>query len=110
MRCTAPYGQQPHPLFYLLCLPLQPGPITEVDGTVATDFFTVLSVGQHYTEDQWLNMQAFSMLRKWLLCFGSGRTSGASSGKGLGTCLKKEGVRSRSSVEKEGCEVTVVRS
>ncbi|XP_066496605.1 AP-5 complex subunit zeta-1 [Tiliqua scincoides] len=49
----------------------QPGPITEVDGTVATDFFTVLSVGQYYTEDQWLNMQAFSMLRKWLLCYGS---------------------------------------
>ncbi|KAJ6659771.1 hypothetical protein lerEdw1_018487 [Lerista edwardsae] len=49
----------------------QPGPITEVDGTVATDFFTVLSVGQHYTDDQWLNMQAFSMLRKWLLCYGT---------------------------------------
>lgn len=54
----------------------QPGPITEVDGTVATDFFTVLSVGQYYTEDQWLNMQAFSMLRKWLLCYG---TDGATS-------------------------------
>ena len=45
----------------------QPGPITEVDGAVASDFFTVLSTGQHFTEDQWLNMQAFSMLRKWLL-------------------------------------------
>ncbi|XP_054851309.1 AP-5 complex subunit zeta-1 [Eublepharis macularius] len=57
----------------------QPGPITEVDGTVATDFFTVLSVGQYYTEDQWLNMHAFSMLRKWLLCYGSGGTSGPNS-------------------------------
>ncbi|XP_074866578.1 AP-5 complex subunit zeta-1 [Carettochelys insculpta] len=53
----------------------QPGPITEVDGAIATDFFTVLSIGQYYTEDQWLNMQAFSMLRKWLLCYGDGANS-----------------------------------
>uniref|UniRef100_A0A8C8E8Q7 Adaptor related protein complex 5 subunit zeta 1 n=1 Tax=Otus sunia TaxID=257818 RepID=A0A8C8E8Q7_9STRI len=49
----------------------QPGPVTEMDGAIATDFFTVLSVGQYYTQDQWLNMQAFSMLRNWLLCYGS---------------------------------------
>ncbi|KAM8765208.1 AP-5 complex subunit zeta-1 isoform 2-T2 [Rhynchonycteris naso] len=54
----------------------QPGPITEVDGAVATDFFTVLSTGQRFTEDQWLNMQAFSMLRAWLL-HGSPEGSGA---------------------------------
>ncbi|XP_042096483.1 AP-5 complex subunit zeta-1 isoform X2 [Ovis aries] len=31
------------------------------------DFFTVLSTGQRFTEDQRLNVQAFSMLRAWLL-------------------------------------------
>ncbi|XP_038676077.1 AP-5 complex subunit zeta-1 [Scyliorhinus canicula] len=48
----------------------QPASILEVDGAVAGDFFTVLSIGQYYTEDQWLNMHSFSMIRKWLQCFG----------------------------------------
>lgn len=64
----------------LLHLFSQPGPVTEVDGAVTTDFFTVLSVGQCYTQDQWLNMQAFSMLRKWLLCYGDKELKTPSSG------------------------------
>ncbi|XP_078521138.1 AP-5 complex subunit zeta-1 [Lissotriton helveticus] len=61
--------------FFLSPRNKQPSPIMEVDGAIAADFFTVLSVGHHYTEDQWLNMHSFSMLRKWLLCYGSGGTS-----------------------------------
>ncbi|XP_076996618.1 AP-5 complex subunit zeta-1 [Tamandua tetradactyla] len=45
----------------------QSGPITEVDGAVATDFFTVLSTAPRCTEDQRLHVQAFSMLRAWLM-------------------------------------------
>ncbi|XP_051877477.1 AP-5 complex subunit zeta-1 [Pristis pectinata] len=44
----------------------QPASILEVDGAVAGDFFTVLCIGQYYTEDQWLNMHSFSMIRRWL--------------------------------------------
>ncbi|XP_037669873.1 AP-5 complex subunit zeta-1 isoform X3 [Choloepus didactylus] len=51
----------------------QPGPITEVDGAVATDFFTVLSTAQRCTEDQRLHVQAFSMLRTWLVLGGPAR-------------------------------------
>ncbi|XP_042196896.1 AP-5 complex subunit zeta-1 isoform X2 [Callorhinchus milii] len=54
----------------------QPAPVLEVDGAVAGDFFTVLSIGQYYTEDQWLNMHSFSMIKKWLLCY---EAEGASS-------------------------------
>ena len=63
--CSRPFPGPAAPAD-LPCL-LQLGPVTEVDGAVATDFFTVLSTGQRFTEDQWLNVQAFSMLRAWLL-------------------------------------------
>uniref|UniRef100_A0A673HTG1 AP-5 complex subunit zeta-1-like n=1 Tax=Sinocyclocheilus rhinocerous TaxID=307959 RepID=A0A673HTG1_9TELE len=45
----------------------QPAPLTEVDGVVTGDFFTVLCLGQSYTEDQWMNMYTFSMIKSWLL-------------------------------------------
>ncbi|XP_029014371.1 AP-5 complex subunit zeta-1 isoform X2 [Betta splendens] len=47
----------------------QPVPIAELDGTVSGDFFTVLCVGQGFTEDQWMNVYSFSMLRNWLLTY-----------------------------------------
>lgn len=46
-------------------------PIAELDGTVSGDFFTVLCVGQGFTEDQWMNVYSFSMLRHWLLTYHS---------------------------------------
>ncbi|KAM7372299.1 hypothetical protein PAMP_009478 [Pampus punctatissimus] len=49
----------------------QPVPIAELDGTVSGDFFTVLCVGQGFTEDQWMNVFSFSMLRHWLLTYHS---------------------------------------
>lgn len=61
--------------------PLQPGPVTEMDGSVATDFFTVLSTGQRFTEDQRLNVQAFSMLRAWLLQGGPERLGATDAGR-----------------------------
>ncbi|XP_072225264.1 AP-5 complex subunit zeta-1 isoform X2 [Leuresthes tenuis] len=49
----------------------QPAPIAELDGMVSGDFFTVLCVGQGFTEDQWMNVYSFSMLRHWLLTYHS---------------------------------------
>ncbi|KAE8282949.1 AP-5 complex subunit zeta-1 Adaptor-related protein complex 5 zeta subunit [Larimichthys crocea] len=49
----------------------QPVPIAELDGTVSGDFFTVLCVGQSFTDDQWMNVYSFSMLRHWLLTYHS---------------------------------------
>ncbi|XP_068435122.1 AP-5 complex subunit zeta-1 isoform X2 [Clinocottus analis] len=49
----------------------QPIPTAELDGTVSGDFFTVLCVGQGFTEDQWMNVYSFSMLRHWLLTYHS---------------------------------------
>ncbi|XP_060946910.1 AP-5 complex subunit zeta-1 isoform X2 [Limanda limanda] len=47
----------------------QPVPTAELDGTVSGDFFTVLCVGQGFTEDQWMNVYSFSMLHHWLLTY-----------------------------------------
>ncbi|XP_062582819.1 AP-5 complex subunit zeta-1-like, partial [Saccostrea cucullata] len=40
--------------------------VNEVDGTPSRNFFTVLNIGQYYTNDQFLNIYSFSMLFKWL--------------------------------------------
>ncbi|XP_027015078.2 AP-5 complex subunit zeta-1 isoform X1 [Tachysurus fulvidraco] len=58
----------------------QPALMTEVDGAVAGDFFTVLCVGQSYTEDHWMNIYTFSMIKIWLLTYdtdGSSNTESA---------------------------------
>lgn len=59
---------------------LQPALMTEVDGAVAADFFTVLCVGQSYTEDQWMNMYTFSMIKSWLLTYDTDGSSNSESG------------------------------
>ncbi|RUS79594.1 hypothetical protein EGW08_012642 [Elysia chlorotica] len=40
--------------------------VTEVDGTPSTNLFTVLNIGQYYTEDQLINIHSFSCLYQWL--------------------------------------------
>ncbi|XP_067238507.1 AP-5 complex subunit zeta-1 isoform X2 [Chanodichthys erythropterus] len=57
----------------------QPAPLMEVDGVVTGDFFTVLCVGQSYTEDQWMNMYAFSMIKSWLLTYDTDGTTNTES-------------------------------
>lgn len=49
----------------------QPLPTAELDGSVSGDFFTVLCVGQGFTDDQWMNVYSFSMLRHWLITYHS---------------------------------------
>lgn len=68
-----------------VCVFYQPVPIAELDGTVSGDFFTVLCVGQGFTDDQWMNVYSFSILRHWLLTYHSvsnGTTTG-DTGKAL---------------------------
>ncbi|XP_056117621.1 AP-5 complex subunit zeta-1 isoform X2 [Rhinichthys klamathensis goyatoka] len=57
----------------------QPAPLMEVDGVVTGDFFTVLCVGQSYTEDQWMNMYTFSMIKGWLLTYDADGTTNTES-------------------------------
>ncbi|EGG19991.1 hypothetical protein DFA_07106 [Cavenderia fasciculata] len=41
-------------------------PVTEMDGSISIEFFTVLNNSQVYTEDQSFNIYSFSMLYVWL--------------------------------------------
>ncbi|PVD38123.1 hypothetical protein C0Q70_00734 [Pomacea canaliculata] len=40
--------------------------VTEIDGTPCRNVFTILNVGQYYTDDQFMNIYSFSLLYKWL--------------------------------------------
>ncbi|KAL4240767.1 AP-5 complex subunit zeta-1 [Mactra antiquata] len=40
--------------------------VTEIDGAPSNNFFTVLSIGQYYTDDQLANIMSFSMLYQWI--------------------------------------------
>ncbi|XP_074647324.1 AP-5 complex subunit zeta-1-like [Tubulanus polymorphus] len=44
----------------------QPSTVTEIDGSLNRDFFTILNVGKYYTDDQLLNVHSFSVLKVWL--------------------------------------------
>lgn len=61
----------------------QPVPIAELDGSVSGDFFTVLCVGQGFTEDQWMNVYSFSMLHHWLLTYHSGSNGNVAGDAGM---------------------------
>ena len=45
---------------------MAPEPVTEIDGTIAREFFTILNNAQSYTEDQSYNIVIFSSLYSWL--------------------------------------------
>ena len=40
--------------------------VTEIDGALCQDFFTVLNLSQYYGEDHMLNLHSFSVLRSLL--------------------------------------------
>ncbi|KAN0032960.1 hypothetical protein ACTFIV_006902 [Dictyostelium citrinum] len=42
-------------------------PVTELDGSVSIEFFTVLNNSTSYTEDQTFNIYSFSILYTWLI-------------------------------------------
>lgn len=83
-------------LFLSMC---QPAVVTELDGTVSGDFFTVLCVGQGFTDDQWMNVYTFSMLRHWLLTYHS--VSNGTADAGTSTCSRAANRRRRGLVEFE---------
>lgn len=40
--------------------------VTEIDGASSINIFTVLNIGQYYTDDQMMNIYTFSSLYKWI--------------------------------------------
>lgn len=97
-----------HCFILFTCTLYQPAPIAELDGTVSGDFFTVLCVGQGFTDDQWMNVYSFSMLRHWLLTYHSISNSNSTADTGTTShrfeplsCLKGSSLHFRAMNHKE---------
>jgi AP-5 complex subunit zeta-1 len=45
---------------------MRPEPVTEIDGTIAREFFTILNNAQPFSDEQSYNISIFSSLYSWL--------------------------------------------
>jgi hypothetical protein len=65
-RASTVSEQKPSANIFFKLAVTAPTPVTEIDGTTAREFFTILNNSQSFTEDQIFNIFSFSMLTIWL--------------------------------------------